>query len=357
MASTKRPDPKRADRSDGTVRRTDPSRRGVKQVNAGGQSGQGAGRPGSKPGSAGGQSAKARARQVGTTVQAPRRRGSPALWGWAGGSVVVVAVLVITLVAITNKPVNTSKVSVVSPAVVKLVTNVPPAILDQVGVDNNDVASTPAENPVNRITTKYPGAPGLAPVDGKPVIFYFGALYCPYCATERWAVIVALSRFGTFSGLQGATSSSTDVYPSTATWSFHGSSYSSQYIEFKPVEFEDENQDPLDPLTTAEQKVLTVWDPAESFPFLTIGQKFVATLPGWMDPQLLQKLSRLQIAQTLSQPTNLLGNAIDANANYLTAAICSVDGQAPSDVCTSPGVTAALTQMKKLPAAQPISQS
>jgi thiol-disulfide isomerase/thioredoxin len=356
MASTKRPDPKRADGRDGTVRRTDPSRRGVKQVNVGGQSGQGAGRAGGKPGAAGGQSAKARSRQIGTTVRPPKRRGSPALWGWAGGSVVVVAVLVITLVAITNKPVNTSKVSTVPTSIVNMVTNVPPAILDQVGVDNNDVSSTPAENPVNLIKKATSGN-GLAPVDGKPVVFYFGALYCPYCATERWAVIVALSRFGTFSGLQGATSSSTDVYPSTATWSFHGSSYSSQYIVFKPVEFENEDQGPLDPLTAAEQNVLKVWDPIESFPFLTIGQKYVATLPGWMDPQLLQTLTRQQIAETLSEPTNLLGNAIDANANYLTAAVCSVDGQAPSDVCTSPGVKAALTQMKKLPAAQPISNS
>ena len=37
--------------------------------------------------------------------------------------------------------------------------------------------------------------------NGKPEMLYMGAEYCPYCAAERWAMIVALSRFGTFSGL------------------------------------------------------------------------------------------------------------------------------------------------------------
>ena len=49
---------------------------------------------------------------------------------------------------------------------------------------------------------------------GKPEILYIGAEYCPYCATERWPLAVALSRFGTFTGLRGIHSSATDVYPS-----------------------------------------------------------------------------------------------------------------------------------------------
>ncbi len=50
--------------------------------------------------------------------------------------------------------------------------------------------------------------------DGKPEVLYIGA-YCPFCAAERWAAIVALSRFGTFSVLRTVHSSSTDVDAST----------------------------------------------------------------------------------------------------------------------------------------------
>ena len=40
------------------------------------------------------------------------------------------------------------------------------------------------------------GQPALTS-GGKPEILYVGAEYCPYCAAERWAMVVALSRFGT----------------------------------------------------------------------------------------------------------------------------------------------------------------
>jgi uncharacterized protein DUF929 len=60
---------------------------------------------------------------------------------------------------------------------------------------------------------------------GKPEILYVGAGYCPYCATERWPLAVALSRFGTFTGRRGIHSSATDVYPSQPTPAFAHSSY------------------------------------------------------------------------------------------------------------------------------------
>ena len=37
---------------------------------------------------------------------------------------------------------------------------------------------------------------------GKPEVLYVGTEFCPYCAAESWSLIVALSRFGQFSGLQ-----------------------------------------------------------------------------------------------------------------------------------------------------------
>ena len=63
-----------------------------------------------------------------------------------------------------------------------------------------------------------------------------GAEYCPYCAAERWAMAVALSRFGTFSNLRLIHSSSADIYPNTPTLSFYKSSYTSKYVQFTPVE-------------------------------------------------------------------------------------------------------------------------
>jgi hypothetical protein len=60
---------------------------------------------------------------------------------------------------------------------------------------------------------------------GKPLVVYIGAEYCPFCAAQRWPLVVALSRFGTFSGLSVTRSASEDVFPDTATLSFHSASY------------------------------------------------------------------------------------------------------------------------------------
>ena len=32
---------------------------------------------------------------------------------------------------------------------------------------------------------------------GLPEMLYMGAEYCPFCAAERWAMVMALSKFGT----------------------------------------------------------------------------------------------------------------------------------------------------------------
>jgi hypothetical protein len=65
-----------------------------------------------------------------------------------------------------------------------------------------------------------------------------GAEFCPYCAAQRWALVVALSQFGTFSGLTATHSTTTDVYPDTKTFSFYGSTYTSTSLDFTSVELE-----------------------------------------------------------------------------------------------------------------------
>src|SRR5271170_3657702 len=43
--------------------------------------------------------------------------------------------------------------------------------------------------------------PTLSTVGTNGVVSYVGAEYCPYCAIQRWALLVALSKFGTFTSL------------------------------------------------------------------------------------------------------------------------------------------------------------
>src|SRR5438034_187991 len=114
------------------------------------------------------------------------------------------------------------------PAVLQAVTNVSPAVSAAVGTGGQNNVLTPLKGS--------PPPPALTGPNGKPEFFYAGAEYCPFCAAQRWAVVVVLSRFGTFSKLNQTTSSATDSFPNTATFSFYQSAYTSRYIYFDSVE-------------------------------------------------------------------------------------------------------------------------
>jgi hypothetical protein len=211
--------------------------------------------------------------------------------------------------------------------------NVPVSTLDSVGSPSSVVLPSKTGDS----TIAKDGA-------GKPLITYIGAEYCPFCAAERWSLAVALSRFGTFENLSGTHSSDTDEFPDTQTLSFYGSSYSSPYIDFQSVE-ETTNQldgnsyQALQAPTAAQSALMAKYDTQGSIPFLDIANRYVITGSSF-SPQVLQGLSRSQIAADLSNPDSTVAQAIDGAANDITAAIASVTGNQPSGVGSSATIAA-----------------
>jgi thiol-disulfide isomerase/thioredoxin len=198
---------------------------------------------------------------------------------------------------------------------------------------------------------KTTGQPLLKSAD-LPEVLYMGGEFCPYCAIDRWSLITALSRFGTFSGLKLMSSSLGDSYGGTPTFTFYQSSYKSPYFVFTPLEVENVNKDTLVTPTSAQTAVIdeygstkyfpTNTDGGIGFPFVDVGNRYLQSGdPDWLDPALIQPLTRSQIALALHEPTNGAAQAIDAQANFISAAVCSIDGNMPTNVCTSSGVKAA----------------
>ena len=150
---------------------------------------------------------------------------------------------------------------------------------------------------------------------------------------------MALSRFGTFSNLSGTHSASQDVYPNTQTLSFYGSQYTSPYVDFQSVE-EATNQavggsyQTLQSPTAQESSLVATYDSGGSIPFLDIANRYVITGASY-SPQVLQGLSRAQIAAQLSDPKSAVAQAIDGAANEITAAIASVTPNLPRSVAGS----------------------
>ncbi|MHB1433903.1 MAG: DUF929 family protein [Streptosporangiaceae bacterium] len=274
----------------------------------------------------------------------------------AGGSVLAVLVIVVVLVIVkasggssaskSSSAATASANTPVATSVSQKIASVPAATLDKIGAG----LVYPAAGGIypNAIqTVKSP--PAILKSNGKAQVVYVGADYCPYCAAERWALTVALSRFGTFSNLSLIHSSSTDVYPSTPTLSFYKSSYTSKYVVFSTTEAQTVTHATLQPLTALDKTLMATYDappyvPSSqydgSFPFVDFGNQYVIDGASY-NPQTLAKLSWQQIAADLSNPNSTVAKAIGGTANHITAAICKITGNQPGNVCTSPGVTAA----------------
>jgi len=215
--------------------------------------------------------------------------------------------------------------------------SVPATTLETVGSPSSDVLPTKTGTGTGTGTI-------LKGADGKPLITYIGAEYCPFCAAERWALAVALSRFGTFENLSGTNSSDSDEFPDTQTLSFYGSSYSSPYVDFQAVEEATNQPDgssyqALQAPTAAQSALMAKYDTQGSIPFLDIANRYVITGSSF-SPQVLQGLSRSQIAADLANPSSAVAQAIDGTANDITAAIASVTGSQPSSVGGSATIAA-----------------
>jgi len=262
----------------------------------------------------------------------------------ASGSVVVVLAIVVAFVVIK---LNTKAASDNSPngptgaalaSVVSTVTSVPASALDTVGDGGGSVTATPTSISGTALTA-----------NGKPEVLYMGAEYCPYCAAERWAMIVALSRFGTFSGLATVHSAAAngagnaEPYPNTPTWTFVHATYTSKYLTFSSVEEQTNIPDSatgtyttLQTPTKAQEALVTKYDSSSggAIPFVDFGNKYLISGASY-SPQVLAGLSWATIASDLSNPNSAVAKAVDGTANYITAAICQLTGNQPASACTA----------------------
>jgi thiol-disulfide isomerase/thioredoxin len=174
-------------------------------------------------------------------------------------------------------------------------------------------------------------------VNGKPEILYIGAEWCPHCAAERWALYVALSKFGTFSPQPGRIHSA-NRDGNVPTLTFYGTTYSSPYLSFVPVEVYTNH--PAGNSYTSLQKPtasqLRLWlnSNGGSFPFVDLGGRQILSGAQYSFAD-LQNLSFSTVAAQVGNNSTAIGANIDASAAQLVKTICgSLTHGQPADVCT-----------------------
>jgi hypothetical protein len=277
---------------------------------------------------------------------AQRRREQRQRLLTAGGGILAVIVIVVGFViwhsasghnknniagGASNGPTGTALTTLVDQ-----VTGVPSSALDTVGAGGSSLSGG-----IKAISGESPLTSG-----GKPEVLFVGAEYCPYCAANRWGLIVALSRFGTFTGLQTIHSSTSDSPSDVPTWTFLNAKYTSNYINFTSVEtlgnVENAAGDypTLQNLTSAENTLVTKLDPGSDgeggpIPFVDFGNKYdqIGDL-GMLQPTNLTG-SWTTIGSDLANPSTANAKAVDGAANFMTAAICKLTNNQPATACTS----------------------
>jgi Domain of unknown function (DUF929) len=265
------------------------------------------------------------------------------------GLIIVAIILLGALVVVRDNsgPGATSTVETFTPApssLLSTIASVPASAYDAVGVNSPD-------NPVTS-PHRVGGATPLwtASDDGgapRPVVFFYGAEFAPYAAVQRWPLVLALSRFGTFDKLGLMQSSSTAAFANLSTFTLWQVSYSSRYVDLESVE----RYSALNPtgarylgLETPDTRqaaaVASYATSPDTFALLDVANRWVLNGAAFA-PGVLAGLSQNQIAGYLTTPASPLTQAMLTAANETSATICAVDGERPADVCDAHGVMAA----------------
>ena len=235
------------------------------------------------------------------------------------------------------------------PTVAALITEVttvpfvPPA---SGGTDSNAIGAG-LQSGTSTLVTDTPSpvsGPPLTTV-GKPEVLYIAAEYCPFCAVENWALIVALSRFGQFTAVTTSRSPRFDDIPPIDSWTFFGASYTSPYLVFIPVETHSNvlgsptankgkaaSYGKLQLLTPDQQAIFDRYDPERSIPFIDFANRAAQTGSGML-PNLFVGRTWQQIATALRLPKSTLGATLLNEADVLTTELCRLTGDRPAAAC------------------------
>jgi hypothetical protein len=263
-------------------------------------------------------------------------------WSQAVSALVIVVVVAFGAVQIQRSPSTPQLPSTQLTSYYQAAVNVSNSTLTAVGLPSNVAIPT-------RVT------PSLSTVATNGIVSYVGAEYCPYCAIQRWALLVALSKFGTFTHLDDEVfSSSSDLYPHLASWSFVGATYSSKYFRFDPTELTSSKRSRGGPggyqrlqrMSAAQRVAFDKYNPQGSIPFVDVDNHYV-TLGASSSPSVLEGLSLSEIGSDLSHPSSAVAHAIDGSANYLIAALCTMVHKAAPAVCATSVIKSASNSLAR----------
>jgi hypothetical protein len=115
-------------------------------------------------------------------------------------------------------------------------------------ISGETISNNSVTGPLFEVSFAHPAQYNALIINGKPSVIYIGAISCIYCGENRWAMALALSRFGSFKSLYTGYSSFGDGDLPTLYWVPQnyttkgkitiGNNYTSNTINFYSAEFD-----------------------------------------------------------------------------------------------------------------------
>jgi hypothetical protein len=219
---------------------------------------------------------------------------------------------------------------------------VDPTVLAQLSGTSLATLNSVGSGPAGVTPTKPISNPNPLLLNNKPEVLYMGSEYCPFCAAERWSMIVALDKFGNFTGLKYMQSApAPELYPNIATFTFKDATYTSNFIAFVSIEQQDRGHNPLQTANANQTSLMSLYDSALSIPFIDVGNVYTLTGSQFSPANLrvggqasAAAYNWTQISSQLDNSSSPIAQNIDGAANRLISAICKIDGGQPSSVCS-----------------------
>ena len=210
-------------------------------------------------------------------------------------------------------------------------------------------------------------------INGKPTVVYIGAISCVYCGENRWAMALALGRFGTFKSLYTGYSSFGDYDLPTIYWNADnyttasnvgfGNNYTSSYINFVSADYESPIMQgfEIQPLSYFIAKASSVNQTyLEAMKFMNSTGQFTGTpftfwgkyLVGGADAVdfsnsssasnlTLEYMTHAQMYNELKAPNDQMGWTEYAGADVYVAYLCSTlnsTGSPEPSICSLPAI-------------------
>ncbi len=262
------------------------------------------------------------------------RRGRTRTYGILAIALVAIIVAVLVIVKVAGG--GSGSGSTVDQASPPAGTPIPAATLAK--LQSVPVSTLTAASTDGILTTPQSVNDPALTADGKAELLYIGAEFCPHCAAERWPLYIALSKFGTFNPQPGRIHSANEE-GDVPTLTFYGTTYSSPYFTFTPVEVTTNKPEGngYAPLQTPTQAQLTLWQDTNGgeFPFVDFGGKEVLPSAQYSFGP-LQNLPFATVAAQVGNNSTSIGANIDASAAQVIRTICgSLSEKQPVAVCSA----------------------